>query len=157
MVKELYQVKFTYQDNHAIEQWEKDLQKFVDKKSSLRNLESDDFVFKKPRPARLEVSYFVAHYPTIGGDSIGEVANIALLTVIGPKNCWETYCPIIESVTRMGSVAISIEEKDEIRIKSGKETLLISALDASGKLSTEEIIDILQISDKDIQEKRKEQ
>lgn len=99
--RELYEVQIEYTDVAARREWDRlnDGAKHYDELPPLPD----------PKKARV----YVGVYPGWAGDPLTLAGNLAVERVIGDRECWDEYQPIVKYVFSLGTVFLEENEEAE--------------------------------------------
>lgn len=107
---ELYRVQIECKDRIAYDNWEEECKKGVqlDKVPPLL-------------PPK-KTTYHAAVSPDFGGDPLKRAADLAITSVVGERDCWEEWQPIVASVECLGSVVVEGVDRNGRLGSAGKPT-----------------------------------
>lgn len=97
--KELYRVVVTYKDLQAHREWDEKLSAFS------RNPRCGG-AFNEPMPPPIRRDSYAAVDGAWGGDPLAVAAELAVSSVVGPRDSWAKFQAQAVSVEYIGSVAI---------------------------------------------------
>lgn len=97
---ELYKVTLTYKNLTEEEEWNRKLEKWIKNNPTL-----DTMFFDVPIPERKRCTKYVAIFPDVSDMMIQAAAELAIKSVVGPRNIWEQYQVHVVNVEYIGGVA----------------------------------------------------